>query len=478
MSWLPFLSLNALLLTLLELLRVNKSRVSLPPPHDYEQPQLFGSTTSFGTKSSNYHSDSSAPENDKVAIGCRGQRVLSKRYSRRPKSFGGNSASEPPSPKPRKTRKIKKSFGIGLEDDTSYRDSDSDDNAKSIRPTYSSDPGHHRLSTGGSSMFLTVEPQQNLSSSSASPASTPPHSNPSTLGRRNTEAGPRRSGGGKPSRQLAPHRHPSSYSSTGKIPSHYYSVNSFFGAESTSPAGSLPSGAASPLAGQSQPRLDTPHSPSEQIWDSSLHPDYLQHPRVPSQPPTPTTARPSPHPLAHPDSVLSPPPVSIPTFRPSPLASTPLVPSPESPNGPAIPFASPPSPIQRPSLPPPRRFGSSYYTSADLYSDSEIILASQPAQEDRTTLLHRSPSREPAFGNKVTRGSSARTSGREKDRKKVTKLTLEEREAIEAKARFPHPYERGMSWLGGAAADSRGSLPKSLELERAKLMVRLYSYDY
>ncbi|ORY77621.1 hypothetical protein BCR35DRAFT_305383 [Leucosporidium creatinivorum] len=136
--------------------------------------------------------------------------------------------------------------------------------------------------------------------------------------------------------------------------------------------------------------------------------------------------------------------------------------SPESTSsGAPSPFASPHSPIQRLSLPSPQRHRSGYYTSADLYSDSEVILSSQLTHQEHTSLLQRSPSIEPALllAEQLARVSSAK-GGKEKARKK-----------LEAKARFPHPYERGMSWMGGAAADSRGSLPKSLELERAKLML-------
>lgn len=383
--------------------------------------------------------------------------MLSKRYSRRPASFGGKSStspSQPPLPKPLKTRKVKRQFGIGLADDVSYREAgnESDSSEGAPRPTSNSDPGHHRHSTNTSFMFLSVDPSTQHSSASVSPSSTPSHS---SLGRRNSESAPRRS-------SKSGRHHPSRLQLSAARDWAYPTNSSPHLSESPSPR-SLPSGAASSHA-------DSRHTSEGRFDDVHRHSSSMERLSTYAliQPPSPTTTRTPPFTA-----------ITMPTFRPSPLAATPIVLSPVSSNsGGATPLS--PQDLRRISFPRPQshRAHSGFYTSADLYSDSEVILApptfapptrpvSAPALEESASLLLRTPSIEPALllGEEIERSAW-------RVKKKERRLALEEREEMEAQARFPHPYARGMSWLGGVAADSRGSLPRGLEEERARLMVR------
>lgn len=383
-----------------------RSSSSLPPPVGYQPPSLFPKSGARSTATK----DSDSSDGRVRTTVAKGHRVLTKR---RPSAKPTSSA-----PRPLRISRRKGSFGIG--EDREYVADVSD----------MSDTNPYAYSQGrpwdvSSRSFLAPPPRSRRhSSASPSPPSSPDLSpSPSSIvvdrsatrGARGAIIPP------LPSQQ-----------------SLYDSLQGVFDAG----------------GGTSGPELSDDSTTSRRSRATSSGPHLPHRDIIPEsqRPPSPSIA-PRPPPKTYtelPQLTLT---TSIP-YRPSLLASTPLNMSPATPASATAPaphqvlhhptfippfnpahlpssFSPPPPPFSPPSSPPLSSL-STPHSSADFYSADSHPSPTSPRRGSFSTIL------------------PPRAKGRT--------ISLEQREALEAVARFPHPYEQGMPWMQ-EAIDSQGSLP-------------------
>ncbi|KAK4699110.1 hypothetical protein P7C70_g7155, partial [Phenoliferia sp. Uapishka_3] len=152
------------------------------------------------------------------------------------------------------------------------------------------------------------------------------------------------------------------------------------------------------------------------------------------------------------------------TYRPSPLSATPLALSP--------PVNAPQARLSPPRIPPtPTRA----YSSADYYSDNEnTVQINEPSPQRSDFEPSGVDSPAGTFGARAGKGRSGRDSSAERrplfGPREMEKLEAK-RDSLEVEEN--HPYAKGFKWLAGAM-DSRGSLPSQLGMMKEGRLVVYY----